>query len=160
MKTKEELMVKMALDAWNTYIKRTDELISQLSDEQLMKEMSPGKNRGIYMLGHLTSVHDHMIPILGAGEVLYPSLTNAFIELPDNSESQFPPLHDLRNYWKAVNEKLSEHFKNLSADDWFQKHNSVSTEDFEKEPHRNKLNVLMNRTSHLSYHMGQMVFLK
>jgi hypothetical protein len=29
-----------------------------------------------------------------------------------------------------------------------------------KEPHRNKLNLLMNRTNHLSYHLGQLVLLQ
>lgn len=41
-----------------------------------------------------------------------------------------------------------------------QKHSAVSEEDFAKEPHRNKLNLLLNRTNHLSYHHGQLVFLK
>jgi hypothetical protein len=31
----------------------------------------------------------------------------------------------------------------------------VSDEDFEKEPHRNRFTVLLGRTAHLSYHVGQ-----
>ncbi len=38
--------------------------------------------------------------------------------------------------------------------------NTVSDEDFEKEPHRNKLNIIVTRTSHLSYHTGQLILLK
>ena len=33
-------------------------------------------------------------------------------------------------------------------------------EDFIKEPHRNKLNVLLTRTTHLAYHAGQLALLK
>ena len=32
----------------------------------------------------------------------------------------------------------------------------VSDEDFAREPHRNKLNVLISQTNHLSYHPGQL----
>jgi len=36
---------------------------------------------------------------------------------------------------------------------------AVSDEDFSKEPHRNKLNVIINRTNHMSYHLGQLILL-
>ncbi len=45
--TSEDIFIKMVLDAWHTHIKRTDELFNSLSDEQLMKEIAPGRNRGI-----------------------------------------------------------------------------------------------------------------
>jgi len=35
-----------------------------------------------------------------------------------------------------------------------------SAEDFAKEPHRNKLNIIISRTSHLQYHTGQIALLK
>jgi len=44
---------------------------------------------------------------------------------------------------------------NRQPDEWFAKHSAVSAEDFAKEPHRNKLNILVNRTNHHSYHLGQ-----
>ncbi|HWZ04565.1 MAG TPA: hypothetical protein VNX40_13200 [Mucilaginibacter sp.] len=49
-----EIFVKMALDAWHGQLKSTDSLLNKLSDEQLMQEVSPGRNRGIYLLGHLS----------------------------------------------------------------------------------------------------------
>jgi hypothetical protein len=48
----------------------------------------------------------------------------------------------------------------MQASAWFAKHNAVSAEDFAKEPHRNKLNVLITRTIHQGYHLGQMNYLK
>jgi hypothetical protein len=55
---------------------------------------------------------------------------------------------------------LGERLASLSEEQWFQRHNSVSEEDFQKEPHRNKLNVLLGRSTHIAYHLGQLVLLK
>ncbi|MEO6328504.1 MAG: DinB family protein [Ginsengibacter sp.] len=156
----QQLFIKMALDAWDVYISRTNKLFDSLTDEQLQEETAPGKNTGIYLLGHLTAVHDALFTLLGSGEKLYPALENIFIKNPDKSGIEKPATKDLRNYWSEVNNKLSQHFNQYSVDDWFQKHAAVSDEDFEKEPHRNKLNVIVNRTNHLSYHLGQLAFLK
>jgi len=35
------------------------------------------------------------------------------------------------------------------------RHTAVSEEDFEREPHRNRFTVLLGRTTHLAYHLGQ-----
>jgi hypothetical protein len=36
----------------------------------------------------------------------------------------------------------------------------MTDEDFAKNPARNKLSVLLNRTSHVAYHLGQMLLAK
>ena len=155
-----ELAIKIALDAWHAEITRTNKLFNELTNEQLRNEVSAGRNTGTYLLGHLTAVHDALFPLLGIGEKLYPELENPFIKNPDNSGLEVPPVKDLRSYWKLVNEKLSERINKFTIAEWFQKHTSVSEEDFIKQPHRNRLNVLVSRTNHLSYHRGQLVFLK
>jgi DinB superfamily len=156
----QQLFIKMALDAWNGQVTRTDKLFNELTDEQLQNEVSPGRNTGVYLLGHLTAVHDSLFLLLGLGEKLYPELENIFIKNPDKSGLEKPAAKDLRNYWLEVNKKLSQHFNQYTADEWFQKHTAVSAEDFEKEPHRNRLNVLLSRTNHLAFHLGQLIFLK
>jgi hypothetical protein len=156
----EELFIKMVLDAWHAQIKQTDTLFDSLSDDQLMKEIAPGRNRGIYLLGHLTAVHDRMLPLLGFGDQRYPDLYKTFLEGADSRELQYPSIDDLRNFWKEINNVLSEQFARLSAVDWFQRHNAVSEIDFAKEPHRNKLNLVINRTNHLANHLGQLLLLK
>jgi hypothetical protein len=156
----DQIMVKMALDAWNSQIKTGDELLEKLSDEQLMNEVAPGRNRGIYLIGHLIAVHDRMLPLLGFGEQLCPQLDEPFLKNPDNAKTAMPSAKELRQFWKNINSTLADHFSKMQPDEWFQKHNSVSAEDFAKEPHRNKLNVLLSRTNHLSNHLGQLVFLK
>jgi hypothetical protein len=47
----------------------------------------------------------------------------------------------------------------VPEDEWFTRHNNVSAADFANEPHRNKLNIIINRTNHTSYHLGQLVYL-
>lgn len=160
MKPIEETLIKMVLEAWHTQIKQTDDLFNSLSDDQLIKEIAPGRNRGIYLLGHLTAVHDRMLPLLGLGDQRYPNLYKTFVESPDKAEGNIPSTEDLRNYWKEVNNVLSEQFSKLSFEEWFQKHNAVSEVDFAEEPHRNKLNVVINRTNHLAGHLGQLLLLK
>jgi ribosomal protein L16 Arg81 hydroxylase len=66
---------------------------------------------------------------------------------------------ELKEYWNKVNAKLSNHISQVSSDEWFTRHNNVSEADFAKEPHRNKLNIIINRTNHTSYHLGQLVYL-
>jgi hypothetical protein len=156
----KKIIIKSVLDLWNSRIKNADDLFATLSDEQLQKEVAPGKNRGIYLLGHVVAVHDKMLPLLGFEQQLYPQLSEPFLSKPDKTVAEIPSAQDLRLYWKNVNAKLAAHFSNLKTDEWFEKHTSVSAEDFIKEPHRNKLNVVMGRATHLAYHQGQVALLK
>lgn len=160
MSTEQEVFIKIGLDAWNIYVERTNKLFESLTDEQLQQQVAPNRNTALYLLGHLTAVHDGMLPLLGFRDRLYPSLQEVFIKNPDRSGLEKPAASLLRQYWKEVNESLAGHFSKLTSDEWFQKHDSVSAEDFLKEPHRNRLNVLVNRTNHLASHYGQLVFLK
>ena len=63
----EQLFSSGALNLWDTNIDRADKLFSSLTPDQLAKEIAPGKNRLIYLWGHLTAVHDRMLPLLGLG---------------------------------------------------------------------------------------------
>jgi hypothetical protein len=154
------LFVKMVLSNWQTQNTRLNALFDQLTDEQLSAETSPGRNTGVYLLGHMAAVHDKMFTILGFRERLYPELDEVFLDNPDRSGLPKPPIGDLRVCWKQVNTILEEHINAMQPDDWFKRHNSVSEEDFAKEPHRNKLNIIINRTNHLSTHLGQLVYLQ
>jgi hypothetical protein len=155
-----ELLIQMITDSWQKQVNATNKIFDNLSDEELMQEVSPGRNRGVYLLGHLTSVHDRMLPLLRFEEAKYPELKPVFLDSPDKTVDAIPSAHQLRQQWHDVNETLSNHIKNLPADDWFTRHANISEEDFIKEPHRNRLNVLLDRTIHLSNHRGQLLLLK
>lgn len=155
-----ETAIKMTLNRWYGSVASLDKLLSVLSDEQLLQETAPGKNRGIYLLGHLVAVHDDMLVLLGLGEKQHPELTGPFIKLADKVATELPSVADLRNYWTKQNALLREKFDQLTSAQWFERHTAVSAEDFAKEPHRCKLNIIISRTSHLEYHTGQIVLLK
>jgi len=154
--TQSNLLVKMILMAWdaqNNYLKK---LISSLTDEQLTKETAPGKNTGVYLLGHLIAVSDGMLPLLGFGDLLFPEMEEVFLKNPDKSGQIFPSVSDLKQRLEAVNTKLNSHFRSTDVQGWLSRHTVVSPDDFVKEPHRNKLNVVITRTGHMAYHIGQM----
>jgi hypothetical protein len=155
----KSLFVKMVVSAWDTQNARVNSLLEKLSDDQLQTETAPGRNTGHYLLGHLAAVNDALFPILGWGERLHPQLEEVFLESPDKSGHSFPSPSELKSYWKEINSKLAQHIAAMEPDDWFTRHNNVSAEDFEKEPHRNKLNILINRANHESYHLGQLAYL-
>ncbi|MEQ1734189.1 MAG: DinB family protein [Bacteroidia bacterium] len=155
-----DITLKIALDSFGIYIKRTSKMLDGFSDELLEQEVSPNKNTGHYLLGHLIAVHDNMLPLLGFGESLYPQLAEVFIKNADKSALQKPSIVQLRAQWNEVNTLLLSNLELLTATQWFEKHTAVSDEDFAKEPHRNKLNVVLSRTSHLAYHVGQLALLK
>ena len=160
MTNQNELMIKMIVDAWNGQLARATKLFNELKDEQIENETAPGRNTGTYLLGHLVAVHDALFPLLGTGQKLYPSLEDVFIKNPDKSGLEKPSIKDLRNYWDEVNQEMQKQFGQFAVDEWLQKHTVISAEDFSKEPHRNRLNVLISRTNHLAYHLGQLAYLK
>lgn len=156
--SEKELLVKIVISNWELQNKRIDALLLKLSDEQISSEVSPARNSGFYLLGHLTAVSDGMITLLGLGEKLYPELENIFIKNPDQSGLERPSLSQVKAYWNHVNSTLASYFSEMRTEEWFAPHTAISAEDFAKEPHRNKLNILLNRTNHEAYHLGQLIF--
>ena len=155
-----EITLKIVIDSFENYIKRTSKMLDDLSDEQLAQEISPAKNTGHYLLGHLIAVHDNMLPLLGFGESLYPELVEVFLKNPDKSDLEKPSIAALRKQWTAVHTLLLAKLESLTFEQLLEKHTSISDEDFAKEPHRNRMSVVLSRTSHLAYHVGQLSLLK
>ncbi len=150
----------MVVLAWQTQNTRVNELIASLSEEQLLNETAPGRNTGIYLFGHFAAINDNLFKLLDLGERLHPELDAIFIENPDKSGMAMPAVDVLKKYWNEINAKLTDRFNEMQPADWFERHAAISEADFIKEPHRNKLNVLITRTTHQSYHLGQLAYLK
>ncbi len=157
---RDQIFIDMALKAWNTQISRTDKFFQSLSDEAFLKEIAPGKNRVIYLLGHLITVNEGMITLFSLGDRSYSQWDDAFIKTPDRGAASIPDVATLKKAWRESNERLSSLFAKMSADDWFKRHTSMTDEDLVREPSRNRLSVLLNRTSHVAYHLGQLVLYK
>jgi hypothetical protein len=157
--TEKELFIKMVLSNWELQINRMNNLLGKLSDEELSAQTAPGRNTGVYLLGHLAAVSDGLFTFLGLGERLNPTMDDTFLRNPDNSGIEKPSIGELKEYWNKVNSVLADKISQIQPDEWFNRHTAVSEEDFAKEPHRNKLNIIINRTNHLSYHLGQLAYL-
>src|SRR5256885_14019785 len=112
--TNEELYLGVALIGWKGNIERSDKVFSGLGDQEVLKEIAPGKNRLIYLWGHLTATHDAMLPLLGIGQRLHPDFDVAFISNPDKTQAGIPSVELFRNAWREPNDRLFEGFASLS----------------------------------------------
>ena len=156
----EELYVNAVIGSWKQIVNRLDQGLASLNDEQLQRQVAPNKNRLFYLLGHLTVVHDRMLPLLGIGERLHPELDEAYLTNPDRTLPDPLSAADLKKAWSEVNTAITSAVEKFSADDWLKKHAAVSDEDFSKNPTRHRLAVFLNRTNHASFHAGQSVLAK
>lgn len=156
----QDLFTTTVLKNWELTLKRISAIFDRNSDEELLQPIAPGKNRAVYLLGHLVAIHDGMLPLLGFGDRQHPHLDALFVSNPDNTDTPLPAMQELRNSWTSINALLTERLSQLRPEEWLEKHTAVSSEDFAKEPHRNRLNIVLSRTGHVSYHYGQLALLK
>lgn len=154
------LAVKIVLDGFKRSLKSASKVFNELPEDDLLQEIVPTKNSGLYLLGHLIAVHDNMFPLLGLRDSLYPELIEVFIKNPDKSELPKPSIAQLKLQWEEIHQLLISNLESLTNEQWFEKHTAVSDEDFITEPHRNRLNVVLSRSNHLSYHIGQISLLR
>jgi hypothetical protein len=153
--TAEQSIVSTAVLSWQLNVARAEQLFSALSEQQLLVEVAPGKNRLVYLWGHLIAVHDAMLPLLGIGSRLHPELDAAFLTGADRAVAALPAATDLKHLWDEVHERLMAGIAAFSAAEWAQKHSMVSDADFAANPLRNRIAILLSRTAHLAYHVGQ-----
>ena len=158
--TTEEVLSSAALNSWKLVIDRFSKDVEPLSDEQLQQRVAPGRNRLLYLVGHLTAVHDRLFPLLSLGEPLHPELEAAYITNPDGALSDPLSAADLKNAWTEVNARLTAAFEKFTPEEWVQKHTALSDEDFAKDPMRNRLAVVLSRTNHVAFHLGQAILAK
>jgi hypothetical protein len=157
--TPDQILIDAAISSWQQVVTRVGALCLSLNEEQLLVKVAPGKNRILYLWGHLTAVHDAMFSVLRMGERLHPELDAIFITQPDRSKP-LPKSAEIAGCWEAIHSALLSTFATLGPHDWLERHANVSAEEFEQNPTRNRLAVLLSRTNHASYHFGQMMLAK
>lgn len=155
-----QMVIRQAIASWTSQNKSVSDFFNQYEDAVYSGQVAPGRNSALYLLGHLVAVNDGMLPIFGLGQRLFPELETPFVSESDQASANYPAISELKAYWEKLNETLTSHFNSMTWNDWIEKHTLVSAEDFAMNPMRNKLNVLLNRTNHQSYHLGQLKLLK
>lgn len=153
----ETMMIQSALSNWTLTINRLNKFFGALSAEDFFQAIAPGKNRIVYVLGHLTAVHDRTLEILGIAERLHPELEGAFITNPDRTIEPVPEGAELLLSWNEINSRLYNGMLTFAPSEWVGRHQAVSEDDFRKDPTRTCLSVLLNRTNHAGYHLGQLM---
>ncbi len=156
----QKVFVQIALNNWNLQISRAEKVFNSYSESEFFKEVAPGKNRVVYLYGHLAVYHDLLKETLGIGSSKYSSLMPIFLHNPDNREAEMPSVKELKALWVDVHSELNTLLTNMPTEDWFKRHNAMTDADFEKDPTRNRLSVLINRGNHVAYHVGQVALLK
>src|SRR5262249_6429131 len=144
--THEQLTVSVAIASWKNAVERADKVFRALTEDQYQHEIAPGRNRIIYLLGHLTAIHDRMHTILGLGERLHPELDGMFISTPDKAMGPLPPFSELTMCGTHVTRILFKKFAALAPRECLHRHTEVSEDDYAKDPTRNRLSVLLSRT--------------
>src|ERR1700728_4523737 len=109
----ESSYAALGLKAWMTQIDRADKLFGGLSSEEVLREIAPDRNRLLYLWGHLTAVHDAMLPLLALGDRFHPGFDAAFVSNPDRSRADIPSQEQVRQAWKSVNGELSKGFEKM-----------------------------------------------
>ena len=61
--TNEGSYVALGLKVWKGQFDLADKLFGGLSSEEVLREIAPGRNRLLYLWGHLTAIHDAMLPV-------------------------------------------------------------------------------------------------
>jgi len=156
---KNELLKRIALQHWAATNLKIERAIESISEARYSAELAPGRSTPAWIFCHLLQVNDNMFPILGFGANLYPELHDVMNSKEIAPHTAFE-LDELRQMWIHIGSKLLEHFNGMTGDQWLEKHSNISEDDFKKEPHRNKVNVVLHRLIHMSHHAGQLALIK
>ena len=122
----EALIIQSALANWRLTINRLNKFFGALSPEDFLEPVAPGKNRIIYILGHLAAVHDRALEILGVSTCLHPQLEATFLTNPDRALDFVPDGAELLALWNEINKHLYEGMLTLTPVQWVERHRVVS----------------------------------
>jgi uncharacterized damage-inducible protein DinB len=141
---------------WDLQNKRIQKIIDTISDENYQKPILDNRNSPSWILGHLAEADDALLELLGIGKRLHPDLTAIYHHERGSNQSGHLNKSDISQKWNAISIELNKAFRSWNEAEWLSRHTAVSEEDFKKEPHRNKLNVLLSRITHKASHLGQL----
>ena len=140
---------------WSTYNARMKKLFDTLDDAHFYQPIAEGSNSPSWILGHLVDTEDGLLKILGISERLFPDLEKIYHHERGSNQTGHLTKQELLTKWQVVSAALDKAFRSWSEAEWMSRHTLVSEEDFKKEPHRNKLNVVLTRLAHKASHLGQ-----
>lgn len=148
-------ILQICLLQWETYNRRMQKVLDTIKDEDYFKPIVSGGNSPSWIIGHLVETDDALLELFGIRPRMFPELAKIYHHERNANQVGHLTKEELTLKWKAISEELSKSFKSMNETDWLGRHMAVSEADFMKEPHRNKLNVMLGRVSHKASHLGQ-----
>lgn len=148
-------IIKQILISRETENGQMTRFFEKYPDDLIRQPIVKGRNSPYYLLGHLTATSDALVPHLRLGDLLFPDLEQ-FLKLPEQLVNKDIDRISLLNCWQEVNDRALSILRDLNTSEWLERHALVSPEDFQKEPRRNRLNILISRLGHQRYHAGQL----
>ncbi len=146
-------------ELWQNMISWASGYIDRLADEDFTSELAPGRNHGVWVLGHLIESEDELSKFLGKGEMLFPEYEETFgMKSKLLPPSEYAPVATLREQWKQVVAKNDAMFRNLKDAEWDEPHALVKgnvKDDF----YGTKGRCVYLWNLHQMYHVGQLALL-
>jgi uncharacterized damage-inducible protein DinB len=151
----DNIIAKKFFQQYEMMVGWINETMGGLSDEDFKTELSPGKNHGVWILGHMIVCDDDFSLYMGKGELLYPEFAETFGQsskiLP---VEDYPPVAELKGWWNKVCLKNKKIYSELKDSEFDEPHALVT--DFEKDFFKTKGRVVMAWQLHQMYHNGQL----
>ena len=145
----------ICLIQWEANNRSMQKVLDTISDENFDKPVVPGGNSPSWLLGHLADTDDALLELFSIRDRMFPELAKIYNHERGVNQRGHLSKQQLASKWKAILAVLDATFKSMSESDWHGRHTAVSEEDFKKQPHRNKLNVMLSRVTHKASHLGQ-----
>ena len=132
-----------------------NETMSGFADEDFYTELSPGKNHGVWILGHLIVSDDDFSLYMGKGGLLYPEYSEVFGQGSKiKPVEDYPSVKKLKGLWANVCKKNMAIYSSLKDSEFDEPHALV--EDPEKDFFKTKERVIYAWQLHQMYHTGQL----
>lgn len=151
--------LQICLLQWDTYNKRMQKVLDGITESNFNKSIVPGGNSPSWLMGHLVDTDDRLLELFGIRQRLFPDLSTIYHHERGSNQSGHLSKAELTERWKKILAELDRAFQAMSEAEWMGRHQAVTEEDFKKEPHRNKLNVMLSRVGHKASHLGQIAML-
>ena len=147
--------LQICLLQWDAFNKRMQKVIDSIDDENINQPIVANGNSPSWLLGHLADTDDKLLELFGICKRLFPELSTIYHHERGTNQQGHLTKAELTSKWNLIVAELDTAFKKMTEADWLSRHMSVTEDDFKKEPHRNKLNVLLSRVTHKASHLGQ-----
>jgi hypothetical protein len=147
--------IEICLLQWKTYNARMQKMLEAMSIQNFNTPIVPNGNSPSWLFGHLADTDDKLLELFGIRNRLFPELEKIYHHERGTNQTGHLSKEELIAKWKSISAELDRTFNAWAENDWMGRHTAVSEEDFIKEPHRNKLNVMLSRVEHKASHLGQ-----